>query len=154
MQFNNDCCYPLLHFFKTFQRLLRRSSILVKLQAVTYKFILKNEPLYIYFTTAAFSFLLFHFPYYNCIVCTPHFCSEGGGWGLGVQPNFEKGGLDRTSTFRGGCWERGAWFFSEGFQLWHKKDKMVLRMKYFKILGVHWKIWLIVRGGRGHEKPI
>ena len=30
-----------------------------------------------YFATAAFSFLLFHFAYYNCIVCIPHFCRGG-----------------------------------------------------------------------------
>ena len=29
---------------------------------------------------------------------------------------------------------------------------MVLRMKNFNILGVHWKIWLL--GGGGLEKPI
>ena len=35
----------------------------------------------------------------------------GGGRGLNLQPNFQKsGGLDRTSTFRGGCWERGGDF--------------------------------------------
>ena len=28
--------------------------------------------------------------------------------GLNLHPNFQKGGgLDRTSSFRGGCWERG-----------------------------------------------
>ena len=32
----------------------------------------------------------------------------GGGGGLNLQPNFQKGGgFDRTSTFGGGCWERG-----------------------------------------------
>ena len=37
------------------------------------------------------------------IVCTP--LSAGG---RGVElPNFQKGVLDRTSAFRGGCWERG-----------------------------------------------
>ena len=49
------------------------------------------------------------------IVCTP---LSAGGRGLNLQPNFQKGEgggrLDRTSTFRGGCWERGGDFFSEG----------------------------------------
>ena len=31
------------------------------------------------------------------------------------------------------------------------KDKMVLRMKNFNILKVHWKIWLL---GGANEKPI
>ena len=37
------------------------------------------------------------------------FCRGGGG----VEPptKFSKRGLDRTSTFRGGCWERGECFF-------------------------------------------
>ena len=35
------------------------------------------------------------------IVCTPHLFW----WGvLDVLPNFQKRGLDRTSTLRGGCW--------------------------------------------------
>ena len=38
------------------------------------------------------------------------------GGGVNLQPNFQKrgrtGGLDRTSTFRGGCWERVGWLFS------------------------------------------
>ena len=35
------------------------------------------------------------------------------GWGGGLASNqiFKKGGLDKTSTFRGGCWERGDDFF-------------------------------------------
>ena len=48
-----------------------------------------------YFATAAFSFLLFNFAYYNCILCIPHFCrggAGGGGGGLSIQPDFEKGG--------------------------------------------------------------
>ena len=64
------------------------------------------------------------------IVCTPK-------PKLGLQPNFIKmgggggggGGLDKTSTFRGGCWERGGDFFSVGggggggVQLSHNKLK-------------------------------
>ena len=42
---------------------------------------------------------------------------------LSLQPNFQKGGLDRTSTFRGGCWERGGDFFQGGVQLSHNKLK-------------------------------
>ena len=34
----------------------------------------------------------------------PFFFLQGG---MSLQPNFQKGGFDRTSTFRGGCWERG-----------------------------------------------
>ena len=38
----------------------------------------------------------------------PQLLSAGArGWGLSLQPNFQKGGLDKTSTFKGGCWERG-----------------------------------------------
>ena len=48
------------------------------------------------------------------IVCTPPLC-----WGERVEPptKFSKRGggrLDRTSTFRGGCWERGGDFFQRG----------------------------------------
>ena len=32
--------------------------------------------------------------------------TAGQGGGLSLQPNFKKGRLGRTSTFRGGCWER------------------------------------------------
>ena len=36
--------------------------------------------------------------------------------GLNLLPNFQKGGgLDRTSVFRGDCWERGGDFFQGGF---------------------------------------
>ena len=48
-------------------------------------------------------------------MCTPPFLLEGGrgeGWrgGLNLQPNFEKGRLGRTSTFRGGLPKKGgAW---------------------------------------------
>ena len=45
----------------------------------------------------------------------------GGEGGLSLQPNVQKGGgLDRTSSFRGGCWERGADFFQGGLQFLHK----------------------------------
>ena len=66
------------------------------------------------------------------IVCTlplsPHFCK------------FKKrGGLDRTSTFRGGCWDRGGDFFT-GVQLSHNKlnlkylmTKKVYKQKYFSL---------------------
>ena len=45
----------------------------------------------------------------------PHFCRGGGGGGLSLQPNFRKGGgLDRTSTFRGGLLgkKEGVTFFT------------------------------------------
>ena len=61
------------------------------------------------------------------LVYIPYFCWGGGrGWGGGgggggppvvsFLPNFEKGGLDRISIFRGGCREKGGDFFrgSEG----------------------------------------
>ena len=48
-----------------------------------------------YFATAAFSFLLSHFAYYNCVVCTllPLPISAGAveERGLSIQPNCEKG---------------------------------------------------------------
>ena len=40
---------------------------------------------------------------------------RGGGGGLKFQPNFQKGGLGWTSTFRGGD------FFQGGLQFSHKK---------------------------------
>ena len=53
--------------------------------------------------------------YRSLIVYTPHRCHKlsavlveggggggGGGGGLNLQPNFQKGGLDRTSVFREG----------------------------------------------------
>ena len=42
--------------------------------------------------------------------------------GLNLQPNFQKRGPDRISTFRG-SWKRGVTFFSrgEGLQILHKK---------------------------------
>ena len=57
------------------------------------------------------------------IVCTllPLFAGVGGGVGLSLQSNFQKGGLDRTSTFRGGLLGKGGDFFREGeVQLTHK----------------------------------
>ena len=45
---------------------------------------------------------------------------------MSLQPNFQKGGLDRTSSFRGGCWEIGDdffHFFSGGWNL-HIKNKL------------------------------
>ena len=65
----------------------------------------------------------------------PRFC-----WGgLNLSPNFQKGGLDRTSTLRGGCWKRGGvTFFRGGLQFLHKKlkseifnNKKVYKQKYF-----------------------
>ena len=43
--------------------------------------------------------------------------------GLSLQPNFQKGGLDRTSSFRGGWWERGGDFFQGGCKF-HIKSKL------------------------------
>ena len=52
---------------------------------------------------------------------TPHL-SEGGGGGWASNQIFKKGGLDRTSTFRGGfLWKKVGWLFSGGLQLSHKK---------------------------------
>ena len=51
------------------------------------------------------------------IVCTtqaPFLLEQEGGERLSLLPNFQKGGLDRISIFRVGCWERGGWLFSEG----------------------------------------
>ena len=56
----------------------------------------------------------------------PPFLLEGGsgGRGLNFQPNFQKEGLGRTSTFREGCWERGDDFFHWGDAIFtHKKLK-------------------------------
>ena len=38
----------------------------------------------------------------------------GRGWGLSLQPNFKKGRLDRTSTFRGGCEKEEVTFLRGG----------------------------------------
>ena len=61
--------------------------------------------------------------------------------GLSIQPNFKKGGLDRTSTFRGGCWERGGDFFQGGGvcnchinqNLKYLMTKKVYKQKYFSL---------------------
>ena len=52
----------------------------------------------------------------TCIVCTSPPLSAAG-----VEPPTKflktgRGGLDRTSVFRGGCWERGGDFFQVGLQ--------------------------------------
>ena len=57
---------------------------------------------------------------------------------LNLQLNFQKGGLDRTSLFRRGCWERGGWLFS-GCNVYKENklksglsnDKKVYHQKYF-----------------------
>ena len=50
-----------------------------------------------------------------------------GGGGVKHPTKFKKGGLDKTSTFKGGCWEREGGFFQvEGggeVQLSHHKLK-------------------------------
>ena len=55
------------------------------------------------------------------IVCTPH----PFWWGvLDVLPNFQKRGLDRTSTLRGGCWgKEGVTFRGWGCNVYKKKLK-------------------------------
>ena len=42
-------------------------------------------------------------------MCTPFLLGEGGGWTS--NQILKKGGLDKTSTFGGSCWERGGDFF-------------------------------------------
>ena len=53
----------------------------------------------------------------------PPFCrgSVGGEGGLGLQPNFQKGGLDRTSTFRGGLLGKRGDFSGRGVCNFHIK---------------------------------
>ena len=53
---------------------------------------------------------------------------SAGGGGLASNQIFKKGGLDRTSTFRGGCWERGGDFFQEGLQF---SDKNKVKSEIF-----------------------
>ena len=49
---------------------------------------------------------------------------DGGGEGLNLQPDFQKGGVDRTSTFRRGLLRKRGWLISEGeLQFSHKKIK-------------------------------
>ena len=55
--------------------------------------------------------------YHIDIMCTPppSLSVVVGRGGLNLHPNFQKeGALDRTSTFTGGCWERGGDFFDVG----------------------------------------
>ena len=80
----------------------------------------------------------------SIIVCTP-FPFLMRGWGLNLQPNFQKKGdgvLGRTSTFRGGCWERGRGDFQGGGWNFHTKKqtnlkylmtKKVYTQKYFPL---------------------
>ena len=65
------------------------------------------------------------------IVCTPppplpSFLLEGGG-GLNVKPpiRFSKGGIHRTSVFRGGLLGKRGWLFSGGLQFLHKKQTKI-----------------------------
>ena len=46
-----------------------------------------------------------------------------GGGELDLLPNFQTGGLNRTSTLRGGCWKRGITFFM-GSCNFYKKTKL------------------------------
>ena len=46
------------------------------------------------------------------------------GKGLSLQPNFQKGGLDRTSTFRGGLLGKRGWLFSRGRLQFSHKNKL------------------------------
>ena len=58
------------------------------------------------------------------------------GEGLNLQPNFQKkgAGLDRTLTFRGGCWEGGGNFQpGEGCNLKYLMAKKVYKEKYFSL---------------------
>ena len=48
-----------------------------------------------------------------------HWASAVGGW-TSNQIFKKRGGLDRTSTFKWGCWKRGEWLFSGGLQFTHK----------------------------------
>ena len=65
--------------------------------------------------------ILFNVTRMETIVCTTAL-SAGGGGGLNLQPNFqERGELDRTSTSRGGCLERGGDIFQGRGCTFHKK---------------------------------
>ena len=59
------------------------------------------------------------FTSFAAVVCTSLLSAGEGGWAS--NQIFKKGGLDRTSTFRRGCWEREGDFFQGGLQLSHKK---------------------------------
>ena len=72
----------------------------------------------------------------NFIVCNPPpFCR---GRRVESPTNFQKGGLGKTSTFRG-CWERGGDFFSgEGLQFLHKKQ--IKAKIFFKTKNLNWEM--------------
>ena len=66
------------------------------------------------------------------IVCNLPFLL--GGRGIEPPNKFSKrgGGLDRTSTFRGVCWERGGYFFFRGIPIFEIfNDKKSLQAKIF-----------------------
>ena len=73
-------------------------------------------PLWLY-TGPVFLFFCLFLIY---IVCTPLFCWVG--WASN-QIFKKRGGLDRTSTFRGGCWKEGVDFFQGGCNFHQKKLK-------------------------------
>ena len=125
MQFSNDCCKWLFYIVSPFFHNLWKAPVkefnFSKIADCNIQILLKNEPLYMYFATAAFSFLLSHFAYYNC---TPHFCRGAREGRLSVQPNFEKeAGLTGPQPLKGGCWERVACFFQGGCNC-HIKNKL------------------------------
>ena len=60
------------------------------------------------------------------IVCIPHFLQ--GGRGLNLQPNFQKGRLDRISIFRGELLGKRGWTFSGGCSFYIKNK---LKSKIF-----------------------
>ena len=88
------------------------------------------------------------------IACTPSPLLQEG-----VEPptKFSKGGLDRVSIFRGGCWERGVWLLSGGDAGF--TQKINLNLKYFTTKNIffsvitknlNWEIltnWLILKDG-------
>ena len=72
--------------------------------------------------------LSFTFPFEGKVMTThsvhpPPFYRGEGERGLSLQPNFQKGGLDRTSSFTGGFWEREGDFFQGGCNC-HIKNKL------------------------------
>ena len=79
---------------------------------------------------------------YHHSVHLPPFC-RGGGGGLSLQPNFQKGGggLIGPQLSEGGCWERGGDFFQGGcsFHIKNKlkseifNDKKVYEQRYFTL---------------------
>ena len=54
----------------------------------------------------------------------PPLSAEGGGGGLSLQPNFQKGVLDKTSTFRGGLLGKTGVTFFRGGCNFHRKNKL------------------------------